>query len=169
MDLSLTSLCDGSNNVQELLMDISFPLFSVSSCVGSGSSSGGISRGIGSVSGLSVGSGISQWHLLVVASVAGGGGGVAAVALALAVAALVVAAAAVAAALAEVVYVVAVALVAALTTALVVEAAVLLLSLLTLHLTLIQIQTMNSLMHYLIPIVLNVKLNIWCLNLIILI
>ena len=43
------------------------------------------------------------------------------------------------------------------TTALVVEAAVLLLSLLTLHLTLILIQTMNSLMHYLIPIVLNVN------------
>ena len=59
-----------------------------------------------------------------------------------------------------------VAKVAALTTALRAEA-VLLLSLLTLHLTLIQIQMANSLMHYLIPIVSNVKLNIWVLNLII--
>ena len=54
----------------------------------------------------------------------------------------------------------AVAPVAALTTPLVADVAVLLLSLLTLHLTLIQIQTTNSLMHYLIPIVLNVKLKI---------
>ena len=59
-----------------------------------------------------------------------------------------------------------VAKVAASTTALRVEA-VLLLSLLTLHLTLIQIQMMNSLMHYLIPIVSNVKWNIWVLILII--
>ena len=36
-----------------------------------------------------------------------------------------------------------------------------------LHLTLIQIQMTNSLTHYPIPIVLNVKLNIWVLNLII--
>ena len=57
---------------------------------------------------------------------------------------------------------------AALTTALRADA-VLLLSLLTLHLTFIQIQIqmMNSLMHYLIPIVSNVKLNIWVLILII--
>ena len=41
------------------------------------------------------------------------------------------------------------------------------LSLLTLHLTLIQIQMTNSLMHYLTPIKSNVKLNIWILNLII--
>ena len=59
-----------------------------------------------------------------------------------------------------------VAKVAALTTALRAEA-VLLLPLLTLHLTLIQIQMTNSLMHYPIPIVLNVKLNIWVLILII--
>ena len=61
-----------------------------------------------------------------------------------------------------------VAKVAALTTALRAEA-VLLLSLLTLHLTLIQIliQTTNSLTHYPIPIVSNVKLNIWVLILII--
>ena len=78
-------------------MDISFPLSSVSSCVGSGGSGGGISHGIGSVGGLSVGSGITQWHLLVVASVAVR---LAAVALALAVVALVVV---VVAALAEVV------------------------------------------------------------------
>ena len=48
MDLSLTSLCEGSNNVRELLMDISFPLSGDSSCVGSassGSSSSG--RGVG--------------------------------------------------------------------------------------------------------------------------
>ena len=45
MDLSLASLCDGSNNVQESLMDISFPLSGVSSCVGSAGSSGGISHG----------------------------------------------------------------------------------------------------------------------------
>ena len=60
--------------------------------------------------------------------------------------------------------------VAALTTALRAET-VLLLSLLTLHLTLIQIQIQiqmtNSLMHYPIPIVLNVKSNIWVLILII--
>ena len=59
-----------------------------------------------------------------------------------------------------------VAKVAALTTALRAEA-VLLLSLLTLHLTLIQIQMTNSLMHYPIPTMLNVKLNIWVLILII--
>ena len=61
-----------------------------------------------------------------------------------------------------------VAKVAALTTALRAEA-VLLLSLLTLHLTLIQIQIQmtNSLTHYPIPIVSNVKLNIWVLILII--
>ena len=55
---------------------------------------------VGSASGLCVGSGLAQWHLLVVASVAVG---VAAVALALAVAALVVGVAAVVAALEEVV------------------------------------------------------------------
>ena len=47
--------------------------------------------------------------------------------------------------------------------------AVFLLSLLTIHLllvykTLILIQMMNSLMHYPIPILLNVKLIIWSLN-----
>ena len=57
-------------------------------------SGGGTSSGIGSVGGLSVGSGIAQWHLLVVAPVAVG---------VAAVAALVVAVAAVAVALAEVV------------------------------------------------------------------
>ena len=120
MDLSLTSLCEGSNNLQESLMDISFPLSGDSSCVGSASSSGSsFSGGGGGGSG------------------SGGGSGHGCIK---------------------------VAPVAALTTALVVEAAVLLLSLLILHLTLIQIQTMNSLMHYLIPIVLNVKLNIWGLN-----
>ena len=50
MDLSL----NGSNNVQESLMDISFPLSGVSSCVGSGGI-GGISVG----NGISVGSGVS--------------------------------------------------------------------------------------------------------------
>ena len=54
MDLSLTSLCEGSNNVQESLMDISFPLSTDSSCVGSASSSGGSFSGGGSIS---VGSG----------------------------------------------------------------------------------------------------------------
>ena len=48
--------------------------------------------------------------------------------------------------------------------------AVLLLSLLTLHPTVIQIQILmtNSLMHYQTPMVSNVKLKIWVLNLIIL-
>ena len=82
-------------------MDISFPLSGVSSCVGSGIVVAASAMAlVCSVGGLSVGSGIAQWHLLVVASVAVG---VAAVALALAVVALVVAAAAVAVALAEVV------------------------------------------------------------------
>ena len=54
MDLSLTSLCEGSNNVQESLMDISFPLSGDSSCVGSASSGGGSFSGGG---GISVGSG----------------------------------------------------------------------------------------------------------------
>ena len=63
MDLSLTSLCEGSNNVQELLMDISFPLSGDSSCVGSAGSggssfSGGGSISVGSGSGISSGSGI---------------------------------------------------------------------------------------------------------------
>ena len=65
MDLSLTSLCDGSNNVRESLMDITFPLSGDSSCVGSASSggggsfSGGVSIGSGSGSGISgIGSGI---------------------------------------------------------------------------------------------------------------
>ena len=62
-----------------------------------------------------------------------------------------------------------VAKVAALTTALRAEA-VLLLSLLILHLTVIQIQILNtnSLMHYQTPMVSNVKLKIWVLTLIIL-
>ena len=65
MDLSLTSLCEGSNNLRESLMDISFPLTGDSSCVGSAgsgwqqqlqrwrgsSSGGGISVGSGSGSG----------------------------------------------------------------------------------------------------------------------
>ena len=64
MDLSLTSLCEGSNNLQESLMDISFPLTGDSSCVGSagsgsGSFSGSFSSSGGSSSGISVGSGIS--------------------------------------------------------------------------------------------------------------
>ena len=149
MDLSLTSLCEGSNIVRESLMDISFPLSGDSSCVGSAGSSGGSFRGGGGSSG-SVGSGggISGISSGTGVRVSGGGssvgsgsgGGVAVV----------------------------VAKVAALTTALRAEA-VLLLSLLTLHLTLIQIQTMNSLMHYPIPIVSNVKLNIWVLILIIVI
>ena len=66
MDLSLTFLCEGSNNVQESLMDISFPLSSDSCCVGSAIScsscfSGGGSISIGSgggISGISSGSGI---------------------------------------------------------------------------------------------------------------
>ena len=58
MDLSLTSLCEGSNNLQELLMDISFPLTGDSSCVGSaGSGSGSFSGGGGSSGSISVGSG----------------------------------------------------------------------------------------------------------------
>ena len=58
MDLSLTSLCEGSNNVQESLMDISFPLSGDSSCVGSASSGGGSFSGGGGVS-VGSGSGIS--------------------------------------------------------------------------------------------------------------
>ena len=54
MDLSLTSLCEGSNNVRESLMDISFPLSGDSSCVGSASSGGSSFSGGG---GVSVGSG----------------------------------------------------------------------------------------------------------------
>ena len=79
MDLSLTSLCEGSNNLRESLMDISFPLLGDSSCVGSASS------GSGSFSG-------------------GGGSGVvvAAAAVAVAMAMELVAASAVAAAVAEV-------------------------------------------------------------------
>ena len=50
MDLSLTSLCEGSNNLRESLMDISFPRSGDSSCVGSASSGG---------SSFSSGSGIS--------------------------------------------------------------------------------------------------------------
>ena len=58
MDLSLTSLCEGSNNVRELLMDISFPLsVSDSSCVGSASSGGSSFSSSGGGGGISVGSG----------------------------------------------------------------------------------------------------------------
>ena len=57
MDLSLTSLCEGSNNFQELLMDISFPLLGDSSCVGSASSGGGSFSGGGGGSSHSSGSG----------------------------------------------------------------------------------------------------------------
>ena len=57
MDLSLTSPCDGSNNVQELLMDISFPLSGDSSCEGSVGSGGGFSGGGSFSGGISVGSG----------------------------------------------------------------------------------------------------------------
>ena len=59
MDLSLTSLCEGSNILRESLMDISFPLSGDSSCVGSAGSSGGsFSGGGGGSSGsVSVGSG----------------------------------------------------------------------------------------------------------------
>ena len=52
MDLSLTSLCEGSNNLRESLMDISFPLSGDSSCVGSasrGGSGGGGGGGVASV------------------------------------------------------------------------------------------------------------------------
>ena len=56
MDLSLTSLCEGSNNLRELLMDISFPLSGDSSCVGSAGSGSGSFSGGGSGS-ISVGSG----------------------------------------------------------------------------------------------------------------
>ena len=57
MDLSLTSLCEGSNNLQESLMDISFPLLGDSSCVGSASSGGGSFSGGGGSSGRGSGSG----------------------------------------------------------------------------------------------------------------
>ena len=65
MDLSLTSLCEGSNNLQESLMDISFPLLGDSSCVGSAGSSGSSFRGGGGgggsgsgISGISSGGGV---------------------------------------------------------------------------------------------------------------
>ena len=57
MDLSLTSLCEGSNNLRESLMNISFPLLGDSSCVGSASSGSGSFSGSGSSCGISVGSG----------------------------------------------------------------------------------------------------------------
>ena len=58
MDLSLTSLCEGSNNLQESLMDISFPLLGDSSCVGhAGSGTGSFSSSSGSSGSVSVGSG----------------------------------------------------------------------------------------------------------------
>ena len=76
MDLSLTSPCDGSNIVQESCMDISFPLSSDSSCVGSAGSGGGggsfSGSGSGSFSGgISVGSGGGISGI----SIGGGGGG----------------------------------------------------------------------------------------------
>ena len=64
MDLSLTSLCEGSNNLRESLMDISFPLLGDSSCVGSAGSGGGSFRGSGGggsgsgISGISSGGGV---------------------------------------------------------------------------------------------------------------
>ena len=51
MDLSLTSLCEGSNNLQESLMDISFPLLGDSSCVGSASR---VAAASGAVAGVAV-------------------------------------------------------------------------------------------------------------------
>ena len=85
MDLSLTSLCEGSNNLQESLMDISFPLSSDSSCVGSavsgggsfsgrGGGSGGSGRGGGSIS-VGSGSGMSGVSSGGGVGVSGGGGG----------------------------------------------------------------------------------------------
>ena len=59
MDLSLTSLCEGSNNLREPLMDISFPLSGDSRCVGSASSGGGSFSGGGSSSSSSGGGGVS--------------------------------------------------------------------------------------------------------------
>ena len=57
MDLSLTSLCEGSNNLRESLMDISFPLTCDSTCVGSVGSGSGSFSGRSSGGGISVGSG----------------------------------------------------------------------------------------------------------------
>ena len=57
MDLSLTSNCEGSNNVWELLMGISLPLSSDSSCVGSASSGSGSFSSSGSGGSISIGSG----------------------------------------------------------------------------------------------------------------
>ena len=85
MDLSLTSLCEGSNNLQESLMDISFPLSGDSSCVGSAGSGGGSFRGGGSSGGGSSsgsssggggggGSGISGSGVGVSGGISGGGG-----------------------------------------------------------------------------------------------
>ena len=77
MDLSLTSLCEGSNNVRESLMDISFPLSSNSSCVGSVSSSGGSFSGGGSGSGgggSSGSSGISVGSGSGISGISSGGG-----------------------------------------------------------------------------------------------
>ena len=82
MDLSLTSLCEGSNNLQESLMDISFPLLGDSSCVGSPGSSSGSFSGSGSSGsggrGSSRGSGSSgggSGHGDGVGGGIGGGGG----------------------------------------------------------------------------------------------
>ena len=76
MDLSLTSLCEGSNNLRESLMDISFPLTSDSSCVGSaGSGSGSFSSGGGSSGGISVGSGSGISGIGSGGGVGVGGGG----------------------------------------------------------------------------------------------
>ena len=57
MDLSLTSLCEGSNNLRESHMDISFPLLGDSSCVGSASSGGSSGSGGGGSSGSGGGGG----------------------------------------------------------------------------------------------------------------
>ena len=64
MDLSLTSLCDGSNNVQKLLMDISFALSGVSSCVGSGGSrvAASVVALVGSVLAVALSGACWQWH-----------------------------------------------------------------------------------------------------------
>ena len=76
MDLSLTSLCEGSNNLRESLMDISFPLLGDSSCVGSASSSGGSFSGSGGGSGSGSGSGSGgSGHGDGVGGGIGGGGG----------------------------------------------------------------------------------------------
>ena len=73
MDLSLTSLCEGSNNLQESLMDISFPLLGDSSCVGSASSSSSSFSGGGGSSAMAVAVAVVA-VAMVMELVAGSGG-----------------------------------------------------------------------------------------------